>query len=267
MGRVAVLSFVLYLYWSFILTSMAAETGLCGSTDLRERVGVGSVCRVANELPRKETSLRRLAVWQGKKWQFVYPDPDSDTPSTLSDIASTDRKLCLAWEAPKHLGSKRQIVYVSTRYRHKQTLSLARNRVIFPDTSESDAWKTTYTVSEQDGLLLDCSTSRECFRNYHKGEGHLPQLPWGKLVLWHDTLWSVSNWWNQTSQELVRAAVADANDIPQGAERLISLRGKRPCASWVNFDSFPPQRGSKLAVKILFSEEVPHIYKYSIQIK
>ena len=129
--------------------------------------------------PRAQVGERRLAVKLSGTWEFFAPD----RPGTTASIsAAGTQTLCLAWEAPPYPGRRKQIVYVSTRYRENQPIWLWRSSAfqIPIITNLLGDWNRTLDAFGHD--------PDETFTKFHRS---LPEnanvAPWRALVAWHDT--------------------------------------------------------------------------------
>ena len=219
-----------------------------------------SVCDSISQLPPREEGVgqRQLAVWIDDRWQFKRPN--ADMPAYRLEIERLDQ-LCLAWEAPSYRSANRQIVYVSTRHKDDQPLSLFRNSAA---AAVPLLWRLFNNWTRPPG-----SSDRGTFRVFH-GDRELAAgvdaTSQDNLTRWHDT----SAWLaNSPSHDLVSGAVADATTLPYGAERLLTLRGGRPRTSWVSFDTYTPSAGGELRVAVAYSGDLDNlglrVYLYVFQ--
>lgn len=197
----------------------------------------------------KEASTKgRLAVRSGDEWRLFNQQEEGILKT------SGNEELCLAWEAPPYAGGS-QIVYVSTRYRDDQPVSIYRNAssppffyAFFSD------WRGP-TVSRD---LFDKFHKKSLGRNDDGVSGNTDG--WDKLRKWHETSFWIAN---LESHELVKGALAyESIPLPYGAERLLVVAGERSMTSWIPFTS-KVQKGSKLLVAISYSgDKEPFVYEY-----
>ena len=129
--------------------------------------------------PRAESGQHRLAVRLSGTWEFFAPD----RPGTMASISVAGAQtLCLAWEAPRYPGRRKQIVYVSTRYRDDQPIWLWRSSAFqIPIIANLlGDWNRTLDALGHD--------PDETFTKFHRS---LPEnanvAPWRSLVAWHET--------------------------------------------------------------------------------
>ena len=213
-----------------------------------------SVCDQVSQFPlREETGQRRLAVWISDGWR-LFP-PNGTASRYALEIEGLDGGLCLAWEAPPYRQRRRQIAYISSRRMDGQELSLFRN---------SAAAGVPFFEKLTGSWRSSAGSDSESFRIFHRDrsraiDGALRDL----LSRWHDT----SVWLpNATSYDVVSAAVADPAPLPNGAERLLMLQGRRPQASWVPFETHVPSAGSDLRIAVAYSGDLDgpglRVYQY-----
>ena len=165
----------------------------------------------------------------------------------------------MAWEAPSYLERTRQIVYVSTRHKDGQALSLFRNSAV---AAVPILWRLF-----DDWIRPLGSSDRNTFRTFHgdrNPNSKVDETSRENLAYWHDT----SGWLpNIPSHGFVSGAVADLNTLPYGAERLLSLKGRRPRTSWVSFQTYAPSAGNELQVAVAYSGDLAEfaalqVYQY-----
>lgn len=200
--------------------------------------------------PVGEMGQRQLAVWIDDEWHPFR----SNAEVAAHDLHIGElHGLCMAWEAPPYTAGDKQIVYVSTRHKDGQPLSLFRNSAaagvpvlwrLFDD------WIRPTGRSGRSG--------RNIFRAFH-GDDELEtdvtidDTSRANFSGWHDT----SAWFpNTPSRLLVSQAVADTTTVPHGAERLLLLQGARPRTSWVPFGTLAPAAGSELRVAVAYSGDL-----------
>ena len=211
--------------------------------------------------PRTQVGEHRLAVKLSGTWEYFAPDLPEPAPVIPAAAGQT---LCLAWEAPPYPGLRRQIVYVSTRYREDQPIWLWRSGALqIPILADLlGNWNRTFDASRHG--------PDEAFGKFHR---NLPEntsvTPWSALAAWHDT----SGWFsNQRSYDLVAAALGDSRSgLPLGTERLMVLAARRPLSSWVRFTTYAPKTQNKLLVSVAFSGDLdtqgPRVYRYVLKVR
>ena len=216
-----------------------------------EPVRAQSSCSTSG-LSRDGVAQRRLAVEIGSEWEFFAPNQEG--PAHVLPVDSQSGLLCMAWEAPRHIGLSRQFVYVSTRYSTNQPLSLFRSGGL-PLLTALD-WGDARVRGQVDEV------AGGVFRSYHEDRsstgGPLPE----DLNRWHD---------GNATYSLVSGALGSSTRLPNGAERLLTLLPLRPFKSWVRLSSQVPSEGSTLRVSVAYSvdaEDVgPHAYEYIFEIR
>lgn len=150
------------------LLSVAAMTIAVGSA------GVLSAQNCGDLPPRAQASEHRLAVKLSGTWEFFTPDGSGPVRSISAAGAQT---LCLAWEAPPYPGRRKQIVYISTRYRENQPIWLWRSSAFqIPLISQLlGDWNRTLDASGHD--------PQEAFTSFHRTLPENANLaPWTALV-------------------------------------------------------------------------------------
>ena len=201
-----------------------------------------SDCEVG-QLDRRGPSERRLAIKVGDEWQF-FPQ-NLQGPAHILEADSLQPVLCMAWEAPSHLGLSRQVVYASTQYADQQPLSLFR-RGFGPGGGRPVR-----------GSVNDLADD---FKAYHRQRSSIQGVLREDLDVWHE---------RAASYDLVSGAVTSSRHIPYGAERLLTLLPLRSRKSWVRLTSHAPPGEQMLRVAIAYSgdrELGPHAYQYLFEI-
>ncbi len=193
----------------------------------------------ADDLERRDgPTQRRLAVRIGGEWEFFSWNPEGPAHSLPIDRQSV-LSLCLAWETPRHPGLSPQYLYVSTRYRPDQPLSLYRRG--FFSMISADDWGDGRTSGRADDLASD-------FRSYHRERSSIQGTTlFDDLNEWHDS---------NTSYGLVSGALGSTARLPNGAERLLTVVGFRFYKSWIEFSSRVPSAGGALRVAVAYSGDV-----------
>ena len=192
------------------------------------------------QLDRKGPSERRLAIKVGGEWQFFPQNPRG--PAHILDTNSLQPILCIAWEAPSHIGWSRQVVYASTQYTNQQPLSLFRRRGV--GTGKDGPVR---------GSVNDLAND---FKAYHRQRSSIQGVLHEDLDVWHE---------RAASYNLVSGAVTSSRHLPYGAERLLTLLPLRPWKSWIRLTSHAPPGQQMLRIAIAYSgdrELGPHAYQY-----
>ncbi|MCY4673843.1 MAG: hypothetical protein OXD43_08800 [Bacteroidetes bacterium] len=218
------------------------------------------ICTV-EDLPREATGQGRLAVRLDGAWQLFTQDEDGS--AYIIEIGGL-QSLCIAWEAPPYDNARRQIVYVSTKYRDKQPLWLFRNNAAAGLPFVGNLLGNWSRTPDASGLDPD-----EAFREFHRSLPEDPsEPPWDNLTTWHDTSVWLSN---VSSYELVVGATNSLPVLPYGSERLLRLAGHRPLTSWVPFTTRAPSGQNELRIAVSYTGDLdnlgPDIYQYVFQVR
>lgn len=206
----------------------------------------------SKDMDRNTPAQFRLAIRNGDGWTLF----DQQEEGTLETLGS---ELCLAWEAPPD--RKNQMIYVSTRYRDHQPLSIYRNASSPPFFF---SW-----LSDWRGPTLNPKLFLQFHRTSACKNDENPDV-WDTLCRWHRTsFWHVE----LESYDLVGGALDGAvgldDAIPQlhGSHRLLVISGGRSKKSWIPFTS-KIQRPGRLFVSVSYSgDDEPFVYEYVLNTK